>query len=1113
MTDPSCLKLQTPRSEILVSAFLRLRDDQVCRERLWRTWLPAETWAAALTMSGLIDGTVFTVDAAKFNMALSRCRRHLGPSMDRFDGTNQSGVFRIKYIRSFYYMLTDPYCQAEYPSPLDKKWKDSVDSVATDVLRQLVALSGGVVTRSTSSTTALSAMMLQHFNFNEYLPPLNSPMTTTQPAALSSTSTSDSCDQLEEAKEDAHEEKLRDVGDALLPILRLRSATTVQQQNETVQDPQEERLRDDDIQPAIERQDNESNASMLSCYWISRDALNLFAGGGSTSYEEFLAANVGSGNTVLDILDAHIAVLQAVGKTMNGWREVVEGRDADDLCSEYDIFGLKSRAMILCAAYQTAMLHMNTWTWKQCCSEACRQLNGLGVAQATKPRSVQDWNLEFRKRRIFLHPNIMVRCGKRPLPLLLVKYPAAKDRLAAFGLGNLSTLTVELMHGFCNEVLFPQLYQQWCRENSEAYSIDEDQLPTQDIFLKEHSIQNFSISTCWRWMKLIGFTYCTQRKSYYVDGHERDDVVASRKEFCRKYLTEIEPRCLRWVQYRSDELKAANLDPDFGYMYFDEDFNILYEFHIDYCCRENKSTTANAMHGKVASMSVRAPPGARPCEAIGQDESLFSQYQFPSKSWVGPNLERALLPKSPGEVLMLSAFLSRDLGFGMQMTDEQLALVNASRQGTHYIDRAAALEVHKYTQKQPLIRSPFVQDLLIGATKGGYWNGSHMAMQLEDVVDVLRVLRPEFDLVFFFDHSQGHARKQDGALDAQTMSRSFGGKQPKMHSSEIKGDCLGPFGSMLRVGDLQSMVFNADDEGPWWLSSEARERRKYDTPGNGTPKRKQRTRAELASALLEELGIVVEPNRPLKDLKQLATIHGVSLTHEKVHVNEGWCGKAKGLLQVLWERGWIDPSKCKEHKDREGCKVMNTSYYTLSGRKDLETGMMIESSSLKGLLGNCSDFKTEQTALEFLGSQLGVQVMLTPKFHCEFAGEGIEYAWAQAKGVMRRTPIREKRGRGNFIPLVNKCVCPETVLTKERIRRFSARARAYICTYYYLERETVGGVNDVGFTPAAQQQLLYKKIEQLMKRFKGHRCVLDFDKGFVLAGLKGADDDDAAAAA
>ena len=69
---------------------------------------------------------------------------------------------------------------------------------------------------------------------------------------------------------------------------------------------------------------------------------------------------------------------------------------------------------------------------------------------------------------------------------------------------------------------------------------------------------------------------------------------------------------------------------------------------------------------------------------------------------------------------MISAFVSRDTGFGMSMTDRELAIVNALRQGANYIDGTAALEVYKHTRKQPLTQSPFVRNLLIGATKGGY---------------------------------------------------------------------------------------------------------------------------------------------------------------------------------------------------------------------------------------------------------------------------------------------------------------------------------------------------------------------------------------------------------
>ena len=47
---------------------------------------------------------------------------------------------------------------------------------------------------------------------------------------------------------------------------------------------------------------------------------------------------------------------------------------------------------------------------------------------------------------------------------------------------------------------------------------------------------------------------------------------------------------------------------------------------------------------------------------------------------------------------------------------------------------------------------------------------------------------------------------------------------------------------------------------------------------------------------------------------------------------------------------------------------------------------------------------------------------------------------------MRATPLREKKGRANFIKLVKKCICPETVLTRERVSKFAA-------TYYHLSHQ------------------------------------------------------------
>jgi hypothetical protein len=41
-----------------------------------------------------------------------------------------------------------------------------------------------------------------------------------------------------------------------------------------------------------------------------------------------------------------------------------------------------------------------------------------------------------------------------------------------------------------------------------------------------------------------------------------------------------------------------------------------------------------------------------------------------------------------------------------------------------------------------------------------------MVIQLEDVVDCLQMVHPDFDYLVLFDHSSGHAKKRIGGLDA-----------------------------------------------------------------------------------------------------------------------------------------------------------------------------------------------------------------------------------------------------------------------------------------------------------------------------------------------------------
>ncbi len=157
-------------------------------------------------------------------------------------------------------------------------------------------------------------------------------------------------------------------------------------------------------------------------------------------------------------------------------------------------------------------------------------------------------------------------------------------------------------------------------------------------------------------------------------------------------------------------------------------------------------------------------------------------------------------------------------------------------------------------------------------------------------------------------------------------------------------------------------MFEADDDGPWWYSShETRESRRDDVTDNNSFKMVNRTRTQLADAL-KDVGISVDAARPMNELKGFANQHGVALQYRKVKTIEEWQDKAKELLQVVWERGWIDPSKCSS-MDKSGTMI-NTSFYTLKGKTDHNTGNIDKPSSLRYLMGRCTDFKEEDTALQ-----------------------------------------------------------------------------------------------------------------------------------------------------
>ncbi|KAI2492110.1 hypothetical protein MHU86_22446 [Fragilaria crotonensis] len=343
---------------IITAAAMLIRFDATYGPRLINCWLPAETWVEALKKSGHIDATL-NIDTQKFNAAFAKSAS-FGSVMSRFDGSNTTGVFHVRYRHQQFYYFTEETKQILYPSPLNRAWKERVLEVASNVL--------------------------------------TIPSTRARPHSTSSSIDAENAGVINEDEQEVSPNKRRRVDG------------------------------------------NNAGPSTFSYWPESPEAYLLFK-----PRREFVsvfdsAQNATTSTTMeyietpQEALERRILQLKAVHESENSWRCVVQGGDPDNYCTKTEIYEIRQRSLFLILAYQLALQHMNKWTWHECCRDACKTLNGLGLNQATFYKTVAQWNMGFRELECFPHPNLYVQCGKRPLPRLLEIYPDAKEQILSFGM-------------------------------------------------------------------------------------------------------------------------------------------------------------------------------------------------------------------------------------------------------------------------------------------------------------------------------------------------------------------------------------------------------------------------------------------------------------------------------------------------------------------------------------------------------------------------------------------------------------------------------------------------------------------------------------------------------
>ena len=133
----------------------------------------------------------------------------------------------------------------------------------------------------------------------------------------------------------------------------------------------------------------------------------------------------------------------------------------------------------------------------------------------------------------------------------------------------------------------------------------------------------------------------------------------------------------------------------------------------------------------------------------------------------------------------------------------------------------------------------------------------------------------------------------------------------------------------------------------------------------------------------------------------------------KAEKREGYVENPKGSKQVLWERGWY---------------IVGMSTNAKDPRMNIEK-----------VLSGLADFKNERTALQHTVEKRGHILVMSPKFHLEVAGVGIEYSWGMWKLKFWRE-INDKNPKHLQDNIVTS-MCQETILTLSRVRRFARRTR------------------------------------------------------------------------
>ena len=236
--------------------------------------------------------------------------------------------------------------------------------------------------------------------------------------------------------------------------------------------------------------------------------------------------------------------------------------------------------------------------------------------------------------------------------------------------------------------------------------------------------RKISVETARQWLHHLGFEVLSSTKGAYYDGHERPDVVASRKQFLR------------------DMIGLGFLHPD-------------------------QAPTPDAQKAFPTDVPLASSAARSKLVVIFHDESIFNANDDQTQQW-GVKGEGMLRPKSKGSGIMVSDFIEERAGY-LALTNEEYRCAKSKDETISQFARET-LEYGE-TREGYWTNEKFMKQL-------------NKAVK---IAEVKYPKADGWNLVWIFDHSSCHTAMAEDALDVTRMNVKPGGKQPKMHDTTWNG--------------------------------------------------------------------------------------------------------------------------------------------------------------------------------------------------------------------------------------------------------------------------------------------------------------------------------------